>query len=235
MGKYKGMLPLICFNCDGVGHFANKCPYKKKKGNEEENDPKKKKQIQKGRRNKKKFFKKSLCTKEDSSSSDEDEINDSDIERVLFMAVEDSVEEYEEAEVDYKEELMSGIEVIKREKKTNKSLQAELKKREESQNFNSKEVEQTITKLKVHVEDNKKIEEALRGQLNEKDMIIEWLEAEIVTLRKDLQKKDMQQNNTRILDNIINSKRPYYDRSGLRYNQTQTEKGSSSRTTKQEA
>jgi hypothetical protein len=53
--KYKGMLPLNCFNCDGVGHFANKCPYKKKKGNEEY-DSKNKKQIQKGRRNKKIFF-----------------------------------------------------------------------------------------------------------------------------------------------------------------------------------
>jgi hypothetical protein len=31
-------------------------------------------------------------------------------------------EEYEEVEVDYIEELMSAIEVIKREKKTNKSL-----------------------------------------------------------------------------------------------------------------
>jgi hypothetical protein len=29
--KYKGMLPLKCFNCDGVGNFSNKCPYKKKK------------------------------------------------------------------------------------------------------------------------------------------------------------------------------------------------------------
>jgi hypothetical protein len=76
--KYKGKLPLICFNCDGVGHFSNKCPYKKKKRNEEEDDPKKKKQIQKGRRNKNKFFKKSLCTKEDSSSSDEDEVSDND-------------------------------------------------------------------------------------------------------------------------------------------------------------
>jgi hypothetical protein len=100
--KYKGKLPLICFNCDGVGHFANKCPYKKKKRNEEEDDPKKKKQIQKGRRNKKKFFKKILCTKEDSSSSDEDEVNDNDTERVLFMEIEDSneegsKEEYEEA------------------------------------------------------------------------------------------------------------------------------------------
>jgi hypothetical protein len=28
--RYKGKLPLICFNCDGIGHFSNKCPHKKK-------------------------------------------------------------------------------------------------------------------------------------------------------------------------------------------------------------
>jgi uncharacterized coiled-coil protein SlyX len=70
--KYKGMLPLKCFNCGGIGHFSSKCPHKNKESDEEE-DPKKKKKNQKGRRNKKKFFKKSLCTQEDSSSSDEDE------------------------------------------------------------------------------------------------------------------------------------------------------------------
>jgi hypothetical protein len=47
---------------------------------------------------------------------------------------------------------MSAIEVIKREKKTNKSLQEELNKREESQKFNSKEVKQKISKLKIQVE-----------------------------------------------------------------------------------
>jgi hypothetical protein len=39
------------------------------------------------RRNKNKLYKKILCTKEDSSSSDEDECNESDKERVLFMVV----------------------------------------------------------------------------------------------------------------------------------------------------
>jgi hypothetical protein len=146
---------------------------------------------------------------------------------------EGSKEEYEEEKVDYREELLSAIEVIKREKKKNKSLQEELKKKEESQN--SKEVEQTIMKLKLQVEEDKRIKEALRGQLEERDRTIEGLEAEIVTLRKDLQKKDMQQNNTKILDNIINSQRPYYERSGLGYNQTQTEKGSSSKMIEQEA
>ena len=83
-GKYKGMLPLICFNCAGVVHIANKCPYKKNKRNEEEYDRKKKKKIQKCRRNKKKIFKKIICTKEDSSSSDEDEANESGTERVFL-------------------------------------------------------------------------------------------------------------------------------------------------------
>ena len=28
-GKYKGKIPLICFNCGKIGHFASKCPYPK--------------------------------------------------------------------------------------------------------------------------------------------------------------------------------------------------------------
>jgi hypothetical protein len=44
----------------------------------------------------------------------------------------------------------------------------------------------------------------------------------------------MQQNNTKILDEIINAQRSYHDRSGLGYNQTHTEKGSSSMTTEEE-
>jgi hypothetical protein len=28
-GKYKGKLPLKCFNCGKIGHFANKCPHKR--------------------------------------------------------------------------------------------------------------------------------------------------------------------------------------------------------------
>ena len=33
-GRYRGKLPLICFNCDGIGHFFNKCPHKKKRNDE---------------------------------------------------------------------------------------------------------------------------------------------------------------------------------------------------------
>jgi hypothetical protein len=99
-GRYRGNLPLIFFNCDGIGHFSNKCPHKKKKNDEGYS---KGKHTYKGKITTNKDFKKSLCIKEDISSSDEDEINYSETGRVLFMAVkysdkEDSEEEYEEVE-----------------------------------------------------------------------------------------------------------------------------------------
>jgi hypothetical protein len=241
-GRYRGKLPLICFNCDGIGHFANKCPHKKKRNDEGYS---KGKHTYKGKRTTKKVFKKSLCTKEDISSSDEDEVSDSETGRVLFMAVkdsdkEDSEEEYEEAEeeyeeveeeieeaeVDYREELMCAIEVIRREKKKNKKLQAELDKKKDT-----RELEQMITKLKVQIEEDKRIDEALKEKLEEKDRIIGNLEAEIVALRKDIQKKNMQ-NSSKVLDDIISSQKSHLDKSGLGYNQT--EKGSSSKTTEQE-
>jgi hypothetical protein len=57
---------------------------------------------------------------------------------------------------------LSAIEVIKRENKKNKSLQEELKRKEEAQNSNSEELEKMITKLKIQVEEDKRIEEALK-------------------------------------------------------------------------
>ena len=57
------------------------------------------------------------------------------------------------------------------------------------------------------------------------------MEAKIVTLRKDLQKKNMQ-NNSKVLDDIISSQKSHHDKSRLGYNQT--EKGSISKTIEQE-
>jgi hypothetical protein len=74
-GRYRGKLPLICFNCDGIGHFAKKCPQKKKRNDEGYS---KGKQTYKGKRTTNKVFKKILCTKEDISSSNEYEVSDNE-------------------------------------------------------------------------------------------------------------------------------------------------------------
>jgi hypothetical protein len=121
---------------------------------------------------------------------------------------------------------MCAIEVIRRENNKNKKLQAELDMKEDTQ-----ELEQTITNLKVQIEEDERIEEPLEELLEEKDKIIGNLEVEIVTLRKDLQKKNMQ-NNSKVLDDIINSQKSHHEKYGLGYNQT--EKGSSSKTIEQE-
>jgi hypothetical protein len=60
---------------------------------------------------------------------------------------EEAKEEYEDAKVDYREELLCAIEVIRREKKKNEKLQAELDKKEHTQ-----ELEQMIKNLKVQIE-----------------------------------------------------------------------------------
>ena len=35
-GKYKGKLPLKCFSCGKIGHFASKCPYAKSSDSDED-------------------------------------------------------------------------------------------------------------------------------------------------------------------------------------------------------
>ena len=75
-----------------------------------------------------------------------------------------------------------------------------------------------ITKLKIQVEEDKIIEVTLKDRLEEKDRIIGSLKENIVTLRKYLQKKNMQ-NNSKVLDDIINIQRPNHDKCGIGYNQ----------------
>ena len=114
-GKYKGKLPFKCFNCDKIGHFANKCPHKRNDQTcDDEEKPKHKNFFKENN-----FKKKILCVNNDDDPSD-DEDNDSSIEDKLndfiLMAKEDydnkitgSEAIEEEAGVDMERELICAL------------------------------------------------------------------------------------------------------------------------------
>ena len=62
MRKFRGKLPLICFDCGEVGHFAAKFPHKNEVVTKGNKSPRKF-----NKQGKKKWFKKSFFSKEDSS------------------------------------------------------------------------------------------------------------------------------------------------------------------------
>jgi hypothetical protein len=76
---------------------------------------------------------------------------------------------------------------------------------------------ETFFHLKIQIEEAKRIEELLKIQINEKEESCCKLEAEIVDLRKKVEKSNKFLNSSRILDEILESQRPPCDKSGLGY------------------
>lgn len=101
----------------------------------------------------------------------------------------------------------------------------------------TKEVDQTIANLMVQLEESKRIEEALFGQLEENIKVKDNMEVEIVSLGKDLRKRDLNQsfrNSSKILDQIFSSQTSFCDKSGLGYKQQDDNEGSSFITSRKE-
>jgi hypothetical protein len=231
-GKYKGKLPFKCFNYGKIGHFASKCPHKRKDQTYDDEDKHKHKKVYKEN----KFKKKSLCVNNDDDPSDvestdssiEDKINDIMIIALEYLNIEDIGSDFTDCEaiIDLEGELVSAMEEIDRlrEKKRNqKQLLIMYEKK-------CNEPYEEISLLKVKLEESNKIEDILKQQLKEVETKGEKLEAEVVTVRKDLEKYHAlyHQNMTSIkasegLVSILNQQRDSKLKTSLGY-----EEGSSS-------
>jgi hypothetical protein len=76
---------------------------------------------------------------------------------------------------------------------------------------------ETIVHLKTQIEEAKRVEELLKDQINEKEESCHKLEDEVVDLRKKVEKSKKFLNNSKILDEILESQSSPYDKSGLGY------------------
>jgi hypothetical protein len=84
--------------------------------------------------------------------------------------------------------------------------------------------------LKTQLEEGKRKEEVMQIQMIKKEKECEKLEKEIVTLRVEVNKLNKNLKISQVLENILNSQRPYSDKSGLGYKNVHFEEGSSSMT-----
>jgi hypothetical protein len=223
--KYQSKLPLKCFNCGKIGHFASKCHHQKK---DQKSDDEKKYKFKKYSK------KKSLCANNDNSSANidsdsscEDKVND-----FMLMAMGD-LDDHTRGEMDDKEvvvdmegELISALEEIDRlrfKKRKQKQLLMQFK-------MNDKKPDENFVLLKVELEKAKKIENIKKKQFSEKKARCEVLEEEIVKSRKEMEKYKAlyHQNLSSIkasegLSSILNQQRNPKLKAGLGY-----EEGSSS-------
>jgi hypothetical protein len=81
---------------------------------------------------------------------------------------------------------------------------------------------ETIFHLKTQIEEAKRVEELLKDKINEKEESCHKLEAEVVDLRKKVEKSNKFLNSSRILDEILESQRSPCDKSRLGYKEETT-------------
>jgi hypothetical protein len=149
-GKYKGKIPLICFNCGKIGHFSNKCPYPKQEESDDEITFKDQKKIKAN--DKKSSTRKRKCSLPKNTSSSLKE-NEEEEPELLFMGIKNQYDnhlEYEE-EVNFEEEFLHVIEELRKSKKKNMLLREELVEIEETTKSREKEVSKTISELEKFI------------------------------------------------------------------------------------
>jgi hypothetical protein len=114
------------------------------------------------------------------------------------------MERIEENLLEIKKEIEEGLYRYRSDEKENVKVDYEIRN-----NF------ETIVHLKTQIEEAKRTEELLKNQINEKEESCCKLEDEIVDLRKKVENSNKLLNSSLILDEILESQRSPYDKSGL--------------------
>lgn len=180
--RYKGKLPLKCFNCGKVKHFVAKCPHKETGGDESREFNKsigknrERNVYLQGRRGYR--SQNNLYTIEDDTTDEENTSEDDHHENAkkfnLFMALGESIDEDEEeedieAEVDWEGELISVHEKLSKTRKEIKKVKLATEEEVVLLRQSLDELSQDISNLKLQLEETKRICEDKSFDLTKKE------------------------------------------------------------------
>jgi hypothetical protein len=93
-----------------------------------------------------------------------------------------------------------------------------------------KSFKEQIISFKTQFEEGNRKEEVMEIWTIKKEKVCENIEKEVMTLRFEVNKLSKNLKISQVLENILNSQRPYIDKSGLGYKNVHFEEGSSSMT-----
>ncbi|XP_042483015.1 uncharacterized protein LOC122063362 [Macadamia integrifolia] len=224
-GKYKGKLPLKCFNCDGIGHFASKYPKNDKLSDSEDEDAQKskfKKEKKKFIPKRRNFKKKSLISKKCKPSSEEssEDYNESDDEssETLFMALGDREERKKmkdlEIQLVEKENQISQLNItVEDMAKINDELSVNLSSKAEE----CTTLEEKLEILKIELEKIHKMNLQEETTPSPSITILKSKGKEIMIQSVEADTPSSSKGNEHMLDKILSFQRPLHMKTGLGY------------------
>ncbi|XP_042518445.1 uncharacterized protein LOC122092169 [Macadamia integrifolia] len=219
-GKYKGKLPLKCFNCDGIGHFSSKCPKNDKLSDSEDEDA----QESKFKKGKKKFIpkrrnfkKKSLISKKcksslEESSKDYNELDD-ELSETLFMEERKKMKVLEIQLVE-KENQISQLNItVEDMTKINDELSVNLSSKAEE----CTTLEEKLEILKIELEEIQKMNLQEETTPSPSITILKSKGKEIMIQSVEANTPSSSKENENVLDKILSFQRALHMKTGFGY------------------
>jgi hypothetical protein len=123
------------------------------------------------------------------------------------------------------EELLSSLDELRKYKTRYRQLKSFVVEQKEKYEQEEKEMEKLMNNMKKQILEANKIEESMEKYLEEKQITVERMEAEIVHQKKELDAKIIQtksENSSKILDKIITAQRDSGNKNGIGYSQKES-------------
>ncbi len=125
--------------------------------------------------------------------------------------------------MDYEGKVISALNDLQEERKKNKLLIREVNRLKQKLE-EIREVKRELSQLRRQIEEVNETAEDIFDQLRERDILIKELKEKMAAVGEKREHRSSQHSSSKTLDDVINSKKSYLDKTGLGYNSFSTNK-----------